>query len=194
MLKRILPLVLASVFTPTGFFGTNAILSKTNLIFPISEKGLEIVDFNTKFETMKSEAESIKEARLEEERKKQEEFLAQQKTRELEELRQAEESKIDLTLTFYTSLDCENGYGAITCTGEKLGDEVILASNYYKLGTLIDIEGYGTLRVADRGSSNFDSSNRVDVYIPRRYGESNSSYYKRVNNMGLVKTKGRIVN
>lgn len=116
---------------------------------------------------------------------------------QLDEKQRIEEEKakyieIDFILTFYTSLNCENGYGAVTCRGENLV-EGIVASNYYPLGTIINLDKYGEVIVADRGSKNFNSNNRLDVYIPREYGESEYQYYKRVNKMGKQKVKGKIL-
>ena len=50
-------------------------------------------------------------------------------------------------LTFYTSLDCENGYGAITCTGKKLRPGMV-ANNVLPLGTKIYLEGWGNVVAA----------------------------------------------
>ena len=61
------------------------------------------------------------------------------------------------------------------------------------LNTKIKLQGYGIVEVLDRGGKNFNNTNRLDVYIPRNTNESNSEYYKRVNSMGRVKVKGRIV-
>lgn len=97
----------------------------------------------------------------------------------------------EFILTFYTSLDCENGYGAITCEGDSLQQGGV-ASNVYDLGTKIYLEGYGETIVNDRGGSNFNSSNRLDVFIEREYGESDYEYKQRVSKMGIVTVKGYI--
>lgn len=98
----------------------------------------------------------------------------------------------EFILTFYTSLDCENGYGAITCEGNSLQQGGV-ASNVYDLGTKIYLEGYGETIVNDRGGGNFNSSNRLDVFIEREYGESDYEYKQRVSKMGIVTVKGYIV-
>ena len=95
------------------------------------------------------------------------------------------------TLSFYTNLPSENGGYTITATGESLRYGMV-ASNYYSLGKKIYLSGWGTFTVKDRGGSNFYSSTRLDVFIPRRSGESNSTYLARVNNMGLKKVKGYV--
>lgn len=96
-------------------------------------------------------------------------------------------------LTYYTDLAVENStkYGGVNCRGEKL-TEGMIASNFYELGTKIVIDGV-TYEVSDRGSSRFSNSKRLDVFIPRNQGESNREYYKRVNNMGVRKVKGYII-
>lgn len=101
-------------------------------------------------------------------------------------------NELEFILTFYTSLDCENGYGAITCEGNSLQQGGV-ASNVYDLGTKIYLDGYGETIVNDRGGSNFNSSNRLDVFIEREYGESDYEYKQRVNKMGKVTVKGYIV-
>lgn len=100
--------------------------------------------------------------------------------------------EVEFILTFYTSLNSENGYGAITCRGESLVDGMV-ASNYYSLGTIIDLGRFGEVIVADRGGSHFNTNNRLDVLITRNYGESDSQYYRRVNNMGRQVVKGKIL-
>ena len=95
------------------------------------------------------------------------------------------------TLTFYTDLPSENGGYTITATGEKLRSGMV-ASNYHAIGTEIHLSGWGTYTVKDRGGSNFNSSNRLDVFIPRKNGESNASYLKRVNKMGIKTVKGYV--
>ena len=103
------------------------------------------------------------------------------------------ESTMDFILTFYTSLDCENGYGnGITCTGSKMYDGIV-ANNILKLGTIIKLDGFGEVTVGDRGGRNFNTSNRLDVYIPKLSSESNSEYYRRVQKMGKIVVKGRII-
>lgn len=103
------------------------------------------------------------------------------------------DNQVDITLTFYTGLPEENGgYTDINCTGNKLTPGTV-ANNVLPLGTKIYTNEFGTLTVADRGGSNFDTIHRLDVYISRKSGESNSNYMKRVNDMGRVKIKGYIV-
>ena len=79
-------------------------------------------------------------------------------------------------LYFYTNLPEENG-GYTT-----------IANNYYSLGRNIYIEGYGKKIVRDRGGKGLNSKYKLDVYVPKKKGETNSQYKKRVNDMG-VKTK-----
>ena len=115
-----------------------------------------------------------------------------ERARQDEIKRQEADETIEFILTFYTSLDCENGYGAITCTGKKLVDGMV-ANNVYKLGTTIKLDGYGEVVVSDKGGKNFNVSNRLDVYIPKNSDENNSEYFRRVNKMGKVTVKGRII-
>lgn len=91
-----------------------------------------------------------------------------------------------MTLTFYTDLNCENGFGPVTASGKRLTNGHI-ANNVLPIGTKVYIDGYGMKTVEDRGGSHFNSSSNVDVFVPRRSGESDSAYYKRVNSMGRRK-------
>ena len=76
-------------------------------------------------------------------------------------------TKIDMKLSFYTSLDCENyeGCNGVTSSGVKLYDGVV----------------------------GLDSWVNFDMYIPRNYGESDRSYYRRVNSMGIRSADGYIL-
>lgn len=124
---------------------------------------------------------------IEQERLRQEEL----ERRRIEE----EKSKIEwieFELTFYTSLPSENGGYTVTCLGEELKYGMV-ANNILDLGTEIYLEGWGTFTNSDKGGSNFDVIHRLDVLIERNYGESDSDYLKRVNNMGRVKVMGYIV-
>lgn len=96
-------------------------------------------------------------------------------------------------LTFYTSLDDENGFGPITCNGRKLSPGMV-ANNVLPQGTRIITRELGELVVADRGGPNFNVRHRLDVFIPRESGESDAKYKKRVNNIELPKIEGYIIN
>lgn len=100
---------------------------------------------------------------------------------------------ITFEVTFYTSLNEENGYGAITASGKELGDTMLLASNIYPFDTVIYLEGFGELEVQDRGGKEFNSSNRLDIYIPRNQGESDAEYKKRVTEYGRRSVSGKIL-
>lgn len=102
--------------------------------------------------------------------------------------------EIEFTLTFYTYLSEENGeYEGLNAMGSKIRYGQV-ASNVYSFNTAIELDGYGKFIVADRGGNEFNSPNRLDVYIPREEGESRTDYYNRVNAMGRVKVKGWILN
>lgn len=94
-------------------------------------------------------------------------------------------------LSFYTNLPSENGGWTITASGKKL-KYGMAASNYYSIGKKIHLEGWGEFTIEDRGGSNFNNSTRLDIFIPRKSGESNSAYLKRVNMMGLKSVKGYV--
>lgn len=99
--------------------------------------------------------------------------------------------KEDFKFTYYTSDPSENGGYTVTCTGKPLVDGIV-ASNYYPQGTKLFIDGK-VYTVADRGSSRFNSPNRLDVFVGRQGGESSGEYLSRVNNMGVKNTEGFVL-
>lgn len=100
---------------------------------------------------------------------------------------------IELQVSYYTDLNCENGFGSINCKGKRLQDGMI-ANNIMELGTQIYIPELGLKTVEDRGSKKyFDRIDAIDVFIPRQFGETDRQYYKRVNNLGIHKATGYII-
>lgn len=90
---------------------------------------------------------------------------------------------VKMTLTFYGDFAHENGgYTGIDAQGDKLIAGTV-ASNAYSFGTKFEFNGQ-VFTVRDRGGKNFNSSNRLDVFVPRKSGESNSAYAKRIRNYG----------
>lgn len=90
---------------------------------------------------------------------------------------------VKMTLTFYGDFAHENGgYTGIDAQGNKLVAGTV-ASNVYSFGTQFELNGQ-VFTVRDRGGKNFNSSNRLDVFVPRKSGESNSAYAKRIRNYG----------
>lgn len=147
----------------------------------------EDIKFETSYELLIDKFKELKATKEEKERLKAEE---EQRIKEQQEI----ESKTKIfRLTFYTSSQNENGGDKPTASGVELGNYQLLANNTYKLGTIINLDGYGELKVLDRGSDIFDSNINLDVFIPREYGENYSHYIKRVHNMGVQHVKGYIV-
>lgn len=90
---------------------------------------------------------------------------------------------VKMTMTFYGDFAHENGgYAGIDCNGDKLVAGTV-ASNYYSQGTQFEFNGQ-IFTVRDRGSSSFNSANRLDVFVPRLKNESDSSYSKRIREYG----------
>ena len=95
-------------------------------------------------------------------------------------------------LSFYSDLNCENGYGNLTASGKTLQAGMI-ANNFLPFGTKVYLEGYGMKTVEDRGSKKyFYNVRKVDVLVPRNPGESDGAYLRRVNNMGRRTVTGYI--
>lgn len=102
-------------------------------------------------------------------------------------------TQVTFQLSFYSDLNCENGYGNLTASGKRLTPGMI-ANNFLPFGTKVYLEGYGVKTVEDVGSSRyFYDVSKVDVFVPRYYGESVGSYYRRVNNMGRRNVTGYIL-
>jgi 3D (Asp-Asp-Asp) domain-containing protein len=121
------------------------------------------------------------------------------KQKELEKEMPKEEKKNEpelkeFILTFYTSLKSENSSaGAVTCQNKPLSRGGV-ANNVIPQNTKIYLEGYGQVIVNDKGSSKyFSESNRLDVFIEREQGESDTQYLRRVNNYGVQKVQGYVL-
>lgn len=90
---------------------------------------------------------------------------------------------VTMILTFYGDFSHENGgYAGIDAQGNKLVAGTV-ASNIYPFGTQFKLNGQ-IFTVRDRGGSNFNNSNRLDVFVPRQSGESDSDYSKRIKQYG----------
>lgn len=99
---------------------------------------------------------------------------------------------ITFKLSFYTDIPGENGGYSTTASGKK-PQYGMVASNVYPIGTRIYLEGYGEMVVEDRGGKHFNSSDRLDIFIPRQAGESNQAYKARVMQLGRKTTTGYII-
>lgn len=124
------------------------------------------------------------------------ERLEKEKLKEKEmDSKNNEPERKEFILTFYTSLKSENSSaGAVTCQNKPLIPGGV-ANNVIPQNTKIYLEGYGQVVVNDRGSDKyFGVDNRLDVYVEREPGESDRQYFRRVNNLGVQKVQGYIVN
>lgn len=91
---------------------------------------------------------------------------------------------VQMTLTFYGDGAEENGgYAGKNAYSNSLSAGMV-ASNVYPRGTKFVTPDGKILDVQDRGGKNFDSYNRLDVFVPRQSGESKSAYDKRISNLG----------
>lgn len=95
-------------------------------------------------------------------------------------------------LSFYSSLPSMNGGYTGTASGAPL-EYGVVASNVYPFYTRIYLEGWGIMTVLDRGGSHFDSSDRLDIFIPRKAGESDSAYISRLMALGRQTAQGYII-
>ena len=108
--------------------------------------------------------------------------------------------EIDCILSFYSCLNCENGYGNVDAQGNKLKFGTIAIPRELELGTKIKFDYFGDMIFTgtDRGSENHiriteDGTYRIDVCIDRPNGYTDNQYLQYVNNMGKVETKGYIL-
>lgn len=101
--------------------------------------------------------------------------------------------EVTFHISFYTSLACENGgWANLTASGKTLADGMV-ANNHLPFGTKIYVEGYGLKTVEDRGSSKyFTDETKIDIFVPRQSGESDTEYRNRVKAMGRQDIKGYI--
>lgn len=117
---------------------------------------------------------------------------------EIIEVKQEKWKEINVHISYYTSLICENtSYGSVDAQGNQLVYGTIAIPRDLPLGTRFKLDGFdGEFIGRDRGSKKYikwlDSNTmKVDMFIPRNKGENDNTYYKRVNNMGITKTTGR---
>ena len=116
----------------------------------------------------------------------------------IEEDNKEEWIDVKIKISFYTDLKCENSsLGSVDAQGNKLIYGTLAVPRDMELGTEFTIDGYEGMFIArDRGSSKYikwldDTTVKIDMFIPRKNGESNKDYFKRVNSLGIVETTGR---
>lgn len=92
-----------------------------------------------------------------------------------------------ITVTFYCAIDDDINGGGITCH-EVPARYGIVASNVYPQGTKIYLPSIDKNRcfvVADKGGSDFDRYDRLDLFIERLPGEDDETYKKRAYSLGI---------
>lgn len=107
--------------------------------------------------------------------------------------------EVSIHVSYYTDLPIENTPNKPTtdAQGNKLKRGTIAIPRDLPLGTTFIIDGFNGEYVGrDRGSKKYirwidNNTMKIDMYIPRKSGESDGTYYRRVNNMGITKTTGR---
>jgi 3D (Asp-Asp-Asp) domain-containing protein len=135
--------------------------------------------------------EQVEKDRIKIEKNKAEE-LKLQKEKEIQEQKKEPQWQ-EFTLTFYSSMNSENGFGNKTCQNKPLSRGGV-ANNVIPQNTQIYLEGYGQVIVNDKGSNkHFAVDTRLDVYIEREDGESDREYSRRISKLGVQKVKGYII-
>lgn len=149
---------------------------KDNRLIPIGVIERQQHYKNLEIEYNRIMDEKREQERLEEEKRRKEDYIVN--------------NTHEFILTFYTDLPEENGVGgAITCQGKSLTSGMV-ANNVIPLGTKIYTQEFGTLTVSDRGGNNFNSFNRLDVFLARQNGEDNYQYKQRALKLGRINIKG----
>lgn len=182
--KMVLPLVLSTTLMISSMPTTTSFQQAKGLIVENDEQ-IKTIELKSNFQLFQEEV-----TKKTEENKKEKERLEKEQTQKAEIKKQ--NNTQDYTLTFYGWVECVGGRKAITTHGVK-PYEGMVANNVIPQGTIIKLEGYGEVIVADRGGNNFNVSNRLDVYIDSLPGESESHYQKRIDKMGRVTVKGTIL-
>lgn len=113
----------------------------------------------------------------------------------IEELRKIEEQKrieeensynIDFTISHYGLSESENGgFEGLNCNNKPLREGTV-ASNYYKIGTIIEFENKERVVVEDTGGYDFYAYNRLDYFVPTYDNEY-------LNRLGRYKIKGKVI-
>lgn len=118
---------------------------------------------------------------------------------DIEEVQEEEYIEIECELSYYTTLNSENGYGAIDAQGNSLKFGTIAIPREIDLGTEFSFDVFEGVRFTgtDRGSKKHiritsDGIYRMDVCIERNKGETDEQYWSRVNALGKTKTKGKM--
>ena len=155
------------------------------------DKFMKIVDDSKLKLIKKQHAKIIKDEKIKQEKIAIQKAKAKQieiaKTSSLSRGGDIEDYDTEFEVTFYTSI-----YGNITSSGDRARDGVV-ANNVLQEGSRIRLEGYGTVDVLDTGGYEFDSPNRLDIFVSRQFGESNRKYEKRVSKMGRKHIRGSII-
>lgn len=107
--------------------------------------------------------------------------------------------EIQAVLSFYSTLNEENGQGSIDAQGNELKYGTIAIPRSIELGTKFQFDYFGDkiFTGTDRGSEKhirIDDNGiyRIDVCIERPQGYSDSQYWQYVNDMGKIETKGKM--
>jgi len=180
-----LPLIFITPSTVTPFPEAKQLIdSKINsneMVLKTDKFGLLINPIQEQFEKDKIESDRIKAEKIKQDEQKNS-ILNNKEWQEF-------------IVSYYTGLDEENfaNCGGKNCLSQPL-ERGMIASNYYKMGTQIYLDNdYGVRTVADKGSSRFNSSNRIDLYVARLDVETKEQWRKRAESYGIRHVWGYII-
>lgn len=175
-------IILSLITLPQGYTSPSFAIER-------NKEDLKVTTKEEGYKNIQNQLEETKRLKAEQERLQKLKEEEEQKQREAEERKRIEEEKnsynITFCLTHYGRSKSENGGYTKTCYGTELR-EGIIASNYWKRGTVIELTDGRRFIVEDTGSNNFNSPERLDVFI-----DTYDSNY--LNKLGKQYIKGRIV-
>lgn len=101
--------------------------------------------------------------------------------------------EIEVEITYYTDLYIENGTQGKDALGNKLVTGIIASDRRLPKGKAKYIINGMTYTNNDVGNSNYikiqnNGIHTIDMFMPRKAGENDKQYYRRVNNMGRTRT------
>lgn len=110
------------------------------------------------------------------------------------------------SITFYTETDGENGgWGGMVANNKKIAPGMVAGGSRSQFGQRICIPSFGQHIAGLEGIQEFviedlmaeheyaKGDNRIDVYVPKLPGESESAYENRVNSYGRYQVQGYLI-
>ena len=152
-------IILSLITFPQGYTSPSFAIER-------NKEDLKVTTKEEGYKNIQNQLEETKRLKAEQERLQKLREEEEQRQREAEERKRIEERNsynITFCLTHYGRSKSENGGYTKTCYGTELR-EGIIASNYWKRGTVIELIDGRRFIVEDTGSNNFNSPERLEKY------------------------------